>query len=408
MYVGYMECFMNKKKVLFIVSSLNFGGAQKVISNITTSLPEEYDIDILLNSDSDIQYDYRGRLISLGFGEPKSREAIWYQFKVFCKRLVVIRKLKKSNHYDSVVSILTSANVANVLCKTKDCNSIVTEVYMPNENPTFKEKYLIGGLTSLFYKKADCIVAETNAIADNLSVNYNIPRKLICVIPNSISVRTINEMASRSLTGRDKTIFDKKTAVVTAGRMQFQKAHWHLIRAFSKVVKSVPDAKLIIFGEGELKGMLSELIRGYHLEHNVFLEGFTNELDKYIANSRVFVFPSMFEGMPTALLQALAVGTPCITTDFYSGAREVLGDENTPKEHIKEVVYTKWGIMTPVCSGKYLDVNAPLEKEEQYLAEEIEKMLKDDALREKYRVAAKKRSMEFDNSVVIKKWISVI
>lgn len=398
----------NKKKVLFIISSLNFGGAQKVVSNITTTLPEEYDIDILLNSDKDIEYDYRGRIYSLNFKEPKSREGIFYQFKVFCKRLGYIKRLKKENNYDTVISILTSANVANVLCKTRDCKSIITEVNMPNDNPTFKEKYIVGTLTTLFYNNANCVVAETKAIADNLVNRHAVNRSKISVIPNSISVENINKLGDQSLSEDEERLFNSKKTFVTAGRMQYQKAQWHLIRAFSRVVKEDKDAKLVIFGEGELKGMLEELVNAYRLENNIVLYGFTSELDKYVSKCRAFVFPSMFEGMPTALLQAMAVGTPCLVTDFYSGAREVLGDENTPDEHIRSILYTKWGIMSPVCSGKYLSANDPLEVEEELLAKNMIDILRNDELRSKYSDASKKRSYDFDNSTVIKKWIEVI
>ncbi len=396
------------KKILFIVSSLNFGGAQKVISNITTSLPDCYDIDILLNSDADIEYPYEGKIYSLDFKEPKSREGIWYQFKVFCRRLNVIKKLKKENHYDTVVSILTSANVANVLCKTPDCKSVITEVIMPSENPSFKEKYIVGGVTTMFYNKADVVVAETKAMGDNLVKNHKVDPKKIALIPNSISVQGINNQADKELTEEEKKIFTIENTFVTAGRMQYQKAHWHLIRAFSKVAEKNTEAKLVIFGEGELKSMLEELVQAYHLEKNVFLKGFTNELDKYVAKCRAFVFPSMFEGMPTALLQAMAVGTPCLITDFYSGAREVLGDENTPTEHITDILYTKWGIMSPVCSGKYLTADVPLEREEELFAKAMTEMLESDELRQKYSEAGNKRSYDFDNGTVIKKWMEVI
>ena len=154
--------------------------------------------------------------------------------------------------------------------------------------------------------------------------------------------------------------------------------------------------------------MLEELVKAYHLERNVHLCGFTNTLDKYVAKCRCFVFPSMYEGMPTALLQAMAVGTPCIITDFYSGAREVLGDEKTPSEHISKIFETKWGIMTPVCSGRFYSAEEPLERGEELLAEAMENMLEDDELRKKYSKAGRERSYHFDNGTVIKKWMEII
>ena len=212
-----------RKKVLFIISSLNFGGAQKVVSNITTSLPNDYQIDILLNSDKDVQYPYKGMIYSLDIKEPKSRESIYYQTKVFLKRLKTIIKLKKQNQYDSVVSILTSANVANVLCKTKNCRSIITEVNMPSESASFKEKYIIGSLTTMFYTGADIVVAETNAIAENLIKKHRVNQGKICIIPNSIDVDGINMQASQPLTLEEKKMFNYENTFVTAGRMQYQR-----------------------------------------------------------------------------------------------------------------------------------------------------------------------------------------
>lgn len=395
------------KKVLFIVSSLNYGGAQKIISNVTTTLPEEYDIDILLNSDENIQFPYRGKIYSLDIREPRNREGLWYQFKVFLKRIKYIKKLKIANHYESVISIMTSANVANIICKTKDCKTIIIDVTFLDETPSFKEKYIIGNLVSHFYNKADAIVAETQAVADNLVLKHNVRKEIIYVIPNSINVFAIKRLAENKLDEKESKIFTDKT-FVSAGRMVYQKAHWHLIRAFSKVVEHDKDAKLVIFGEGKLKNYLLKLIKEYDLEENIFLYGFTNKLDSYVSKCRAFLFPSMYEGMPIAILQAMAVGVPCIITDFYSGARELLGDEKISKDHIKEVVYTKWGIICPMFSGNYLSKNDDLEENEIIYAGEIIKMLEDNDWRDKYAKAASERSLYFDNSNIIKKWMEVI
>ncbi len=397
-----------KHKVLFVVSSLDSGGAQKVISNITTSLPGDWELDILLNSDKSIVYPYEGSIYSLGIREPKDRNNLLYQAVVLSRRLKTIRRLKKVRHYDSVVSILTSANVANVLTKTPDCKTVITEVIMPSESPTFKEKYIIGRLNSIFYKRADLVVVETKAIAYHLINATRVSSSKIRVIPNSINVGAIREEAAKPLSDEESILFDRKRTIVTAGRMEYQKGQWHLVRAFSKVVEAVPDAKLVIFGQGELYRTLLELIQSLHLEGKAVLHGFTKDLNKYLANCRVFVLPSMFEGMPTALLQAMAVGTPCIVSDFFSGAREVLGDEETPEDRICSIMYTKYGIMTPVCSGAYLSSKSPLEEAEVFLTEAIIRMLKDDELFNQYSDAVQKRIKDFDNETIIREWMEVL
>ncbi len=397
-----------KKKVLFIVSSLNYGGAQKVVSNISTSLPDYYEIDILLNSDENIQYPYKGRLISLDVKEPGKRDGIVYQFRVFCKRLRTIRRLKRMNRYDSVVSNLTSANVANILCRSYDCKTVITEVFMPSETPSFKENYIIGGLTTRYYNKADCVVAETKAIGDNLVRNHKVDIGKIYIIPNSIDTEEINRQAEREISEEEKSIFNHDKTFVTAGRMTYQKGQWHLIRAFSKVVQYDKEARLVIFGEGELKKYLSDLIKELKLEDNVLLYGFTDELDKYVGKCRAFVLPSMYEGMPTALLQAMAAGIPCITTDFFSGAREVLGDSQTPDEHIQETLFTDWGVLCPVFSGEFREPCDDLEHAESLFADSMIRMLSDEELWMRYSEAARIRSLDFDNKNIIQKWMDVI
>ena len=89
------------KKILIVSSSLDTGGAQKMISNITTALPDGWEADILLNTAKNIQFAYRGNVISLDILEPKSRTSLWYQTKVLIKRLFKLYQLKKQNNYQA-------------------------------------------------------------------------------------------------------------------------------------------------------------------------------------------------------------------------------------------------------------------------------------------------------------------
>ena len=359
-------------------------------------MPNNYEIDILLNSDNDIQYPYRGRIYSLGIKEPHNRKSISYQARVFVKRMLILRKLKHDNQYEASISIITSANIANVLTKVSGCRTVITEVYMPNERPSFKEKYIIGSLTSTYYNKADRIVAETKAIGAYLINTHRVDPDKIVIIPNSIDVDEINTLAQKQLNDKERDIFNKESTFVTAGRITYQKAHWHLIRAFSKVVQYDRSAKLVIFGEGELKEMLIGLVKAYRLENNVFLHGFTGELDKYVARCRAFVMPSMYEGMPTALLQAMAVGVPCIITDFYTDS------------HIQGVLYTEWGVMCQMFSGQYHSAEDELEESENVFAYAMIEMLSNKEIYSRYCVASRRRSIAFDNKNVIRKWMEII
>ena len=83
------------RKIAFIVSSLDTGGAQRAVSNIVTNWPDDWEIDIILNNAAIIKYPYKGNIIDLKIKEPKNRKSIWYQLKVFLKRFRRIKSLKQ-------------------------------------------------------------------------------------------------------------------------------------------------------------------------------------------------------------------------------------------------------------------------------------------------------------------------
>lgn len=119
-----------------------------------------------------------------------------------------------------------------------------------------------------------------------------------------------------------------KREIVTCGRLEKQKNHALLIQAFANVVKKYPDATLKIYGEGSLKEMLQNKINELNLQGKAFLMGATNHVEKILETADLFVLSSDFEGMPNALMEAMAAGVPCIATDCpCGGPRELFGDD---------------------------------------------------------------------------------
>ncbi len=111
--------------------------------------------------------------------------------------------------------------------------------------------------------------------------------------------------------------------VLGIGRLTAEKNYKLLIEAFRLVRKRLP-ARLLILGEGILRPELEALIAAYGLEHDVSLPGFVENPYVYLANAALFVLSSDYEGLPTVLIEALAVGRSIISTDCQSGPREIL------------------------------------------------------------------------------------
>lgn len=112
---------------------------------------------------------------------------------------------------------------------------------------------------------------------------------------------------------------------MTMGRLHSQKNHELLIRSFAKFSQTHPSHTLHIYGKDYGECRLQSLIEKLSLSDKVFLEGFVDDVHSAIADAEQFVLSSDYEGTPNALLEAMMMGLPCISTDF-EGIREMLGD----------------------------------------------------------------------------------
>lgn len=118
-----------------------------------------------------------------------------------------------------------------------------------------------------------------------------------------------------------------KKEIVTVGRLEAQKNHKLLIDAFEKMADIFPEYNLKIYGTGSLENKLKEQIQKLHLESRVLLMGNSSHVLDDIKQAAQFVLSSDFEGLPNSLIEAMALGLPCISTDCSpGGAREVIKD----------------------------------------------------------------------------------
>lgn len=126
----YIQILENKK-IAVVISSLRKGGAERIVSDLTLNLPQNWDIDIILNgSKENIEYSFRGNIITLGMKPQKNKLDIVYQYNVLIKRIFLLKKLKKKNNYAVCISFMDSANVANILSGKKYCKVIGTVVFV--------------------------------------------------------------------------------------------------------------------------------------------------------------------------------------------------------------------------------------------------------------------------------------
>jgi len=197
-------------------------------------------------------------------------------------------------------------------------------------------------LVKRLYYKADLIISNAKASAEDLTQNFNVPQNKIKTIYNPIDIEKINTVK------KDCSLFNTDVMnVVSIGRLVPEKNHDFLLDA----VVPFKNIHLYIFGEGELKIQLQEKIQKLGLSHRVFLMGFESNPFKYLKAADFFLFGSLNEGFPNVLLEAMCCGLPIISTNCKSGPDEMLelGEAKTD-----DIMFTDYGILTPVDDVKLM------------------------------------------------------
>lgn len=299
-----------EKTIAFYISSLTAGGAERVISNLANEFAAQgYEVFMLTDSMEDKEYhrlDGRVRRVVLPKSEENGRIAN------AIGRIQKLRSAVKETRASVLVSFIGKSNIRAVLATRFLKTGVVVSVRSApaREYPT----RLMRMLAKVLFRMADGIVFQTEEARQFFS--KGIKRKS-AVLMNPLHPDFMRE---RYTGGR-------KQEIVTVGRLHSVKNHEMLIAAFAAVSGDYPALTLRIYGDGDRKEKLRSYIDELHMQGRVVLEGDRDGVAERIEASRIFVLSSNVEGMPNALLEAMALGLACISTDCpCGGPRTVIRD----------------------------------------------------------------------------------
>ena len=299
-------------KVMLVVDSLYKGGAERVISNLSNYIVEENDTAIMTINGSYSEYILNSKIKRYSIISSNKVPVIFKPIKLL-KKLLKIVKYKKEYRPDIVISFLPKSCFyvlfSNLFFKTKTIISVRNDP--KREYNSIKKRLLM----KLLYPTADGIVFQTEDAKKYFSKKI---QNKSTIIPNPINPEFIGER----FTGMRAKI------IVNVGRLSEQKNQKLLIDAFATISKNYKDYKLFIYGEGELRNGLEDRVKEYNLENRVFLPGNVDNIKEHIVDSSMFVLSSLYEGMPNTLMEAMALGVPCISTDCPSGGPRFLIKDN--------------------------------------------------------------------------------
>jgi glycosyltransferase involved in cell wall biosynthesis len=181
---------------------------------------------------------------------------------------------------------------------------------------------LLPRLVKRYYPLASEVIGNSTGVSDDLAHVTGLPRERIRVIYNPVGTPELRERAAEP--AQHPWLEPGQPPVVLAvGRLREQKDFPTLIRAFARV-RADRTARLMILGEGPDRSALEALVREHGLEDDVALPGFLPNPYACMSRSAVFVLSSLWEGLPTVLIEALCCGAPVVATDCPSGPREIL------------------------------------------------------------------------------------
>lgn len=408
--VGEKSKMGKNKKIAIVISSLHKGGAERAVSELTLNWPADWDIDLIINSRKEkIEYPFRGNLIDLGMRLHENKLDVLYQLKVLIMRTKKLRELKKKNKYAACISFMDSANFANILSGNKYCKVIGSVHISLKSDNTLQYRYLVRPMVRLLYNRADKIVGVSEDISRDLVNLFKIKSDKVTTINNGYDIGKIRNLAAQELDDIENAwLCGSENIIVTMGRLEQQKAQWHIIRAMLEIKKGFPDARLLVMGEGSQRKRLESLIRELNLEDSVILCGVRDNPFRIISWCKVFAMSSMFEGFPQVIPEAMCCGAACVATDFKTGLREIMDPSRKIVGTVKKITLADYGIITPECDGKLRGADCGLTAGERKLANAVCRLLGDKDLRERYGQLGRERSEELSIQKNVKRYMELV
>lgn len=353
-----------QKKIMFYIDTMYRGGAQRVMSVLVHSFVEKgYEVALIndfKDQDNNNTYQISPEVKRLYLNDSNTGNPMVKNIT----RIKELRKIIKAEHPDVILSFLGRPNqrvlIAASGLKVKKVVSVRNDPNREYGTGKIKKAWI-----NHLFKRADGIVFQTEEAKQYFSDKI---QENSIVILNPVDSKFYN--IKRGVEPKN---------IVAVGRLEEQKNHRLLINAFAEIAHDYPDEKLVIFGEGPLRGDLENLISKLKLSSLVELRGNVENIEQALADAKLFVMTSDYEGLPNALMEAMVVGVPCVSTDCPCGG---------PRELIEDNIS---GMLVP-CGDKAA------------LVKKMRILLSDKAICTDFEEQSKTKAEEFRTEKVIAEW----
>jgi glycosyltransferase involved in cell wall biosynthesis len=308
------------KKIALFVPSLRGGGAERVMLNLARGFVEQgLSVDLVLTK---AEGPYLAMVPQeVNVVDLRSRRVLW-------SMLGLVRYLRQARPA-VLLSAMDHANVVAFLARvlsrvpTRTIGTIHNTLGPTVASARTLRQRLMPLWVRIFYPIGGHLVAVSEGVAKDFVSVTGIDRSRLSVILNPVITPDLFARADE-IVQHPWFMLPGAPVIVGVGRLTKQKGFLHLVRAFA-VVRASQPARLVILGEGEDRPKIESLVRELGLAEDVDLPGFVENPYQYLKRANAFVLSSEWEGLPTVLIEAIALGTPVVATACPSGPSEILG-----------------------------------------------------------------------------------
>lgn len=344
---------MKKKKILFFLWSFSLGGgAEKILSTIVNNLDKEkYDIDILEMEHFDKGYEPVGENVKIlkswmSYKQNKIIRTILWRIRKYFSNLV--RKILVKEDYDIEVSF-TITNPPFPFSKNKNVKKIA---WIHGSIEDFLKDGTKKNNHKIYLKDVDKIVSVSEKTKNSIISVYKEYKQKVLTIYNGYDFDEIIKKSNEKL-----DIEIKKNSICILGRVENQKGSLEVYETIKKIVKEEKkDYNFYFIGSGELEDILKNKAKKDNLNKNIHFLGYQKNPYKYIKNMSVMFSMSKQEGFSGAIVEAMSLGVPFVSTDV-GGVKELSLDGKFGK-----VVYSTDDAKEKIVN--FIEKKYPLNKNE--------------------------------------------
>lgn len=393
--------------IAILIAGLVPYGAQRAAIRLAEGIKEGgIDVSILVTDAPSPISVKNVPVISMLHGENLN---LFQEFLYAPLQYIRLHRLIKKEKFDIIISFMERANIFNLTLVGNHRRILTVHNYLKRnliENG-FLRRIFTKIFYTLFLHRADQVFCVSKVSMDDFANTFHIKPDKLGVIYNPCDIEQIQSLAQEPIEAQYHKLFEGNV-IINVGRFHKQKGQWYLIRAFKEVLKTIPDVRLVFLGTGELQSYAEKLASDLGITDKVHFLGFQQNPLKFVSQATVFAFPSLWEGFPVALVEALICKVAVVAADCKSGPRELLAPNTNPSHVAQGIEQSEYGVLTPPFDGEFKDADSPLAKEELILADALLLLLQDNSLRERYKQASCQRIEVFRTDRIVQEWMSLL